>query len=292
MLVRIPFDAPTNNLRDRILKLYEIGQFNNESIVSNTLQIFAFTFPTKDSAIKKNTESSMTNLFYLIKVMEGKEKKLFMNVTKRMIMGFSDQQIIQIIMRLLKIPPVDHVRDILISILIQCAARTKYMLLLDLLKEHELLKVLINYLKFPQVQYNVIILLQFFLIGYQASPEVFHSYIPSFEKLLTQALKATSATVFHTKIIDLLTIMIKLFTGYPIQYTNLIKLMNEIKEKFKLKIISNEEISKIIQLNNWFNLTKQITGFALPVSYQSSTVNLKQNAEGYKGLANLGNSKF
>jgi len=299
MLARIPFDSPTNNLREKILKLCRVGQFNNDTIVLNTLQILAAIFPDKKSAVKKTAELSMTNLFYLIKTMEEKEKQLFMNPTKGVITGFNEQQIIQIIMRLLKIPPVDYIRDVLLSILFRCTEKSMYTLLFDLLKEHEIVKVLINYLKFHQVQYNVIVLLQFFLTGYQVSPDIFHSYIPSFEKVLSQKLEEKSPTLFYTKIIELLTIMIKLFTGYPIQYTNLIKLMNEIKEKFKLKVISDEEITEIIQVNNWFNLTKQITSFSLPVSYQlptlltnkNSTVNLKQNVEGYKGLANLGNSK-
>eukprot|EP00826_Nyctotherus_ovalis_P005156 TRINITY_DN11157_c0_g1_i1.p2 TRINITY_DN11157_c0_g1~~TRINITY_DN11157_c0_g1_i1.p2 ORF type:complete len:209 (-),score=40.13 TRINITY_DN11157_c0_g1_i1:1354-1980(-) len=195
-----------------------------------------------------------------------------------------------IIMRLLKIPPIKHIRDVLMAILFQCLQRTKYSLLLDLLKEHNIIEVLLSYSKFHEAHLSIIVLLQFFLIGYQMSPEVFHSCIPSFEKVLGQALKSNAFSEFYAKIVELLTIMIKLFTGYPVQYTKLIQLMNEVKEKFKIEVISDEEIDKVIRMNSWFNLTQQVSGIAVPISNQPATVNLKQNAKGYKGLVNLGNS--
>lgn len=290
LLARMPFESLKSKLRDKVVRLYEAGQFNTESVVTNTLEVLGAAVPDKDPAVKKRAEISMINMFYLIKAIEKGQAHIFSNTTKRVIMYFSDSKITLIIVRLLKIPPLEHIRDTLIAILLQCVQRTKYSLLLDLLKEHNIVEVLLGHSKFPEAQFNVIVLLQFFLIGYQASPEVFHNCIPGFERILGQVLKSDGGSKFCAKIVELLTIMLKLFTGYPVQYAKLIQLMNEVREKFKLETTPEEEISKAIRMNNWFYLTQQVSGFGAPISYQPVAVNLKHNAEGYKGLANMGNS--
>ena len=289
MLARIPLILPVDKLRDKILQLCDIGQFTSINSVMNMLKVLSIPSEA-DPNIRKQIELSMNNFVYLINKMHKLKSAIFIEDIKNSILCFNDNELTQIIIRLMRILPTDDIFHTILSILSQCLIQLKYSLLLNLMKSHSIIKILIGYLKFSQVNCNVVILLQFFLLGYQISPTIFHDCIPDLEKVLVKIIKAPlGSSQFPKKFVELLILLIKAFPRYLEQYTKLIELIKEVISKYNIDLMPDEKIDGIIQNTNWFSITKKLSG-AIPIANYQIFIP-PTNAFGYKGLANLGNSK-
>jgi len=266
MLGRIPFVFPVDKVREQILKLYDnklSKEINN--LIANTLKVLNLT--------------DNNNLLFLInKIYKCQKADLAENI-KQCIVFFKDNEIIQMVMNLIKILPSDDIFLVLSSILTQCAMLLKYSLLIELIQTHSITKTLVGYLKFQEVRCNVIGLLQFFLLGYYDSLSIFHEYIPEFEKYLIKVIKIQlNSPLFPKVLVELLILLMKKFPGYPEQYEKLVELIKEVRVKYHLDIMSESTFEEIIQASNWSNFSQK------PLAVK--------NAFGYRGLANLGNSNL
>eukprot|EP00826_Nyctotherus_ovalis_P042377 TRINITY_DN4351_c0_g1_i5.p1 TRINITY_DN4351_c0_g1~~TRINITY_DN4351_c0_g1_i5.p1 ORF type:complete len:446 (+),score=129.98 TRINITY_DN4351_c0_g1_i5:2189-3526(+) len=276
MLGRIPFEFPVDKLRDRILKLCEMGHIEISSLVLNTLRILG-TSSEGSTGVQRTLGNSNNNLLYLLTKMHRHRKFELIESTKRHITLFKDSERVQMVVNLLRIPPSDGIFQTALTILTQCAMQLKYSLLIELIKTHSIVKTLINYLKFGAVCSNITVLLRFFLLGYHDSLSVFHEHVPEFESQLVKSVKTPlSSAEFPQMLVELLIMLMKKFPGYPELYGKLVELIKEVILKYHIQIMPEEKFEAIIQASSWSNIGQK------PLA--------PKNALGYKGLVNLGNS--
>lgn len=276
MLGRIPFEFPVDKLRDCILKLYDTGHIELDSLVLNTLRILG-TGLEGTGGSRKSLGSSSNNLLYLLARAHRRHKSGLAESTRRHIAFFGDCERARIVVSLLKVPPGDGAFQTVLAVLTQCAVQLKYSLLTELIKTHSIVKTLVGYLKFRTVSSNITVLLQFFLLGHHDSLATFHEHIPEFEAQLVKSVKTPLASsAFPQMLVELLIMLMKKFPGYPELYGKLVELIKEVILKYHIQIMPEEKFEAIIQASSWCNITQR------PLA--------PKNALGYKGLANLGNS--
>jgi len=292
-LGRIPFIGAVDKLRSKILQIYEINSLITANLIQSTFNILGYEFAENEQTQKKKAEMSMFNLLYLLKKMYDLQSAPFIDQLKIFIPTLPDNNVTLIILRILKIPPTEPLRNIIINILAQCVAQSKYSLLIDLMQKHNIAKTLIGYLKYPEVQYNCLLLLQFFLVGFQITPTAFHVCIGDFEKILIQLTKSSAPSLtFATNFITLLIILIRLFPGYPVQYTPIVVLIKDLILKYHIAIPSESKIDETIKTTSWLKITQQLSGTSSTANLSYYSASVHQNTSGYKGLANCGNSIF
>jgi hypothetical protein len=266
MLGRIPFVFPTDKVREKILRLYD-DQLDKEinSLMYNTLKILS--------------QTNNNNLLFLINRIYKHQKADLIESIRKCIVYFNDNEIIQIVMNLVKILPSDDIFLVLYSILTQCTMLFKYSLLTEFIQTHSITKILVGYLKFSEVRCNTICLLQFFLLGYYDSLNIFHEHIREFEKYLVKIIKVQLNSIAFPKVlVELLILLMKKFPGYPERYGKLVELIKEVIVKYHLGIMPESRFEEIIQASNWSSINQK------PFT--------PKNTFGYKGLANLGNSNL
>jgi hypothetical protein len=182
----------------------------------------------------------------------------------------------------------------------------RFNLLIKLIQEREAIKILKGKLRLAETQIHTIEILKFFLFGFQLSPIYFHSCVDLFIKMLTESENKS----FLLNLLNTSLILMKMHPGHPLVYEKLNQALENVKEtkllaedkkseeekgekkdKFVVTIISEDEIEAHIKKFSWINLSQ--TGFGNN-AYQSfnQTEDLSVKNQNYKGLWNLGNSKF
>ncbi len=253
------------------------------------MAILSTVLPEEDPAAKKRVELQMTNLLFLLRKMYDTQPQTLFDQLKLTVPILPDENVAAALLRLLKFPPCEKMKNIALVVLGQCVLRSKYSILIDIMQKHQLIKSLISFLKFTQAQPHVMTLLQFFLIGFQVSPAVFHSVIPELLKICELVIKAPATWAkFAQDLAELLVVLMRTFPGYPVQYTPLVNALKELINRHHLVLPSESRMNEVKVHTSWLNLTQQMGG-SCP-SNLTYTYNVSQNTSGYKGLANAGNS--
>ena len=289
-VARIPLGTgASNKLRTKLLDVYRNNPTISTSLVTNVFHIFGTALSEEDPAAKKNAEGSMMNLFFLLQRMYESQSQLLLDQIKVVIPTLGDERVTLILTRLLKVPPAEKTRNIIMVILGQCVVQSKYSLLIDLMQKHQIVKTLTSHLKMRESQNYALTLLQFFLVGFQVTPAAFHAALPELLKILQSFLATSSSpTPFMKNFMSMLIILMGMFPGYPVQYTPVVNTIKEMINKFHVEIPTESDI-QAAKKQSWFSLTQQLTG-SCATNYAFS-YSFSENTSGYKGLANTGNSK-